>query len=1020
MALASPTPLGTGTVDLAGGTLQFTGTRGFYGAYYNVANDGNVPNFSGLTPVGTRFDATIDFPDDGNGFEPGISGLDASNSGAVWTGLLNIATGGFYNFQIISDDGSLVYVDGVQVVNDNGSHPMQTASGGLDLASGYHLVTVQYAQGGGGAGVVAQYAGADTRGAMIDLGSLSGTVTAGGATNLPNALSVTANSSIQLSDCGGTVSLASLAIGGQTLHVVGSGTLAVSGAVALAGGGSGTFDVSNNATLALDGVVSGDGDLTKTGAGNMVLAAANTYSGTTNVTSGSLQALAAVGAGGVNSLPGNVSLTSATLRLSPSFGPGTPGFFASYYNVTNDGNVPDFTGLTPVATRVDATIDFPNDNNGFEPGVSGLNATDSGAVWAGLLNIATGGFYNFQTTSDDGSLLYVDGTQVVNDDGPHAMQSAIGSIELAPGRHLVTIEYAQAGGGAGIIAQYSGADTGNAMIDLGGLAGTVSNPGGNPAAATMSLANDLSISGSSSIDLDLNAAFSGTLSAADGSQLTLATEPTADYGVEQAMYTQAGAVTLAGSLVVNTATGDASISAPVGETLPGVGSLLKDGAGTLTLSAASTYGGGTALDAGIVDFAALDNLGGGAITFDGGTLRYAAGNTADISGRGVTFDARGATIDVGANNVTFTQPIGNGGSGGLTMVGSGTLTLSGANTYAGDTMVTAGTLQLDASGGPALAGNLVVTGGIAQMLQSGQLAPHANLVVSGGTFDLGPNAVTVGGVQLVGGSIVGTGVLTSSTVFQLQAGTVSAALDGPVGLAKTGSGTLVLIGDDTCAGDFTISAGTLQLGDGTASSGSIGGNIINNGTLVFANPTDQTYSGAISGSGSVIMAGAGTLTLDGQSTYAGQTVIAGGTVVLGSDNALPPSTVVQIGDPALGCGAGPCGSQSSAGRALHGRGGRRDQPALGRGHQQQPCSRYVDDRQLGRLRFFGDVHWGPVAGQVRRGEVDGRRQQHQLGRRVGLRRDPGDRRQLHRQRAYGCGFRQPPPFRRRRPEVLDR
>ena len=215
MTLAGVTPLGTGTVDLDGGTLQFSGTAGFSGAYYNVANNGYVPDFTGLTPVATRVDATIDFPNDGNGFEPGISGLDATDSGAVWTGVLNVTVGGSYTFQTTSDDGSLLCVDGTEVVNDDGPHGMQTASGTIDLTAGNHLVTVQYVQAGGGAGIIAQYSGADTGNAMIDLGSGNGSVSAGGPLDLPNAVCVTADSSIQLPGCGGTVSLASLAIGSQ-------------------------------------------------------------------------------------------------------------------------------------------------------------------------------------------------------------------------------------------------------------------------------------------------------------------------------------------------------------------------------------------------------------------------------------------------------------------------------------------------------------------------------------------------------------------------------------------------------------------------------------------------------------------------------------------------------------------------------------------------------------------------------------------------------------------------------------
>ena len=641
---------------------------------------------------------------------------------------------------------------------------MQTASGGLDLASGYHLVTVQYAQAGGGAGIIVQYSGPDTQGAMVDLGSLPGSVTAGGATSLPNALSVTADSSIQLSGCGGTVSLASLAIGSQTLHLLdptgSAATFAISGAVALAGPGSATFDVDGDATLSLEGVVSGDAGLTKTGAGNMVLAATNTYSGTTNVDGGSLQALASVGAGGVNSLPGDVSLTSATLRLSPSFGPGTPGFFASYYNVANDGHVPDFTGLAPVATRDDATIDFPDDANGFEPGISGLNTTDSGAVWAGLLNIATGGFYNFQTTSDDGSLLYVDGTQVVNDDGSHAMQSTIGSIELAPGSHLVTIEYAQGGGGAGVVVQYSGADTGNAMIDLGSLAGTVTNPGGDPAAATMNLANDLSLCGINNIDLDLNAAFSGTLSAASGSQLTLTTDPAAHYGLQQAMYTQTGTVTLAGSLTVATATADASVSAPIGETLPGVGSLVKTGTGTLTLSAVNAFTGDTQVLA--------------------GTLQLGDGTSQNGSVGGNIIDNSALVF---ANPVSQTYAGTISGSGSLTKIGRGTLTLSAANSFSGDTQINAGTLALADPG--ALAGSTLDYDNLGGTLSFGGLTAATLGGLEGGQ-DLALTSDSDQGVTLTAGGD------NASTTY-------SGVLSGSGSLIKTGSGTLTLGAPGTSA-----------------------------------------------------------------------------------------------------------------------------------------------------------------------------------------------------------------------------
>ncbi len=221
-----------GPVTLSGGGLQFTATAGFSAAYYNVVNNGYVADFSGLTPVATRVDATIDFPDDASGFEPGVAGLNTTNCGAVWTGQLNVTSGGTYTFQNSSDDGSLLFVDGQQVVDDDGPHGMQTVAGTIYLAPGAHQVTVEYAQSGGGAGIIAQYSGPDTQGAMVDIGANlpspsgggaggeGGAVTSGGTLNLANPLTVTADSSLQLPAAGGTATIASLAIGGQTLDIL--------------------------------------------------------------------------------------------------------------------------------------------------------------------------------------------------------------------------------------------------------------------------------------------------------------------------------------------------------------------------------------------------------------------------------------------------------------------------------------------------------------------------------------------------------------------------------------------------------------------------------------------------------------------------------------------------------------------------------------------------------------------------------------------------------------------------------
>ena len=84
---------------------------------------------------------------------------------------------------------------------------------------------------------------------------------------------------------------------------------------------------------------------------------------------------------------------------------------------------------------------------------------------------------------------------------------------------------------------------------------------------------------------------------------------------------------------------------------------------------------------------------------------------------------------------------------------------------------------------------------------------------------------------------------------------------------------MILSGNNTYAGGTTIGQGTLQLGDGGADNGSVSGNITDNAALVFANPNPQTYSGAISSSGSLTKTGNGILTLSGANSFSGNTTM---------------------------------------------------------------------------------------------------------------------------------------------------
>ena len=101
-----------------------------------------------------------------------------------------------------------------------------------------------------------------------------------------------------------------------------------------------------------------------------------------------------------------------------------------------------------------------------------------------------------------------------------------------------------------------------------------------------------------------------------------------------------------------------------------------------------------------------------------------------------------------------------------------------------------------------------------------------------------------------------------------------------------GTGTSILTAANTYSGGTTISAGTLQLGN-AGITGSIVGNVVDNGVLQF-NRTDTALNlaGNITGTGSVIQAGTGTVTLSGNNTYSGVTTVSAGTLLAGSATAL--------------------------------------------------------------------------------------------------------------------------------------
>ncbi len=161
-----------------------------------------------------------------------------------------------------------------------------------------------------------------------------------------------------------------------------------------------------------------------------------------------------------------------------------------------------------------------------------------------------------------------------------------------------------------------------------------------------------------------------------------------------------------------------------------------------------------------------------------------------------------------------------------------------------------------------------------------------------GTITVAAGGVTVNNVTLnasgsgspyvysIGGADIGLAGATSTWSIGGATGsqlTVGSVISGSGSLEKIGTRALILTADNTYAGTTTISAGSLQLGNG-GTSGSVSGNIVANNQLIFNRSDSYTYGGVISGTSSLTQAGSGTLVLSGANTYAGNTNINAGTL----------------------------------------------------------------------------------------------------------------------------------------------
>jgi outer membrane autotransporter protein len=732
--------------------------------------------------------------------------------------------------------------------------------------------------------------GADTASTIVNGGTLE--------------LGGTSQTQAALAQSGGTVQNGTIAVGTYTLT---GGTLA---ADAIVDAGS-AIDVHAGT---VEGTLTGTAGLTKPGAGTITLAGANSYTGGTVVDDG---ALVLAGAGTLGSTAGDTIVNGGELdlggtsqtqaALTQNGGTLQNGTIAvGTYTLTGgtlaaDAIVDAGSGITVQAGSVDGTL----------AGAAGLSKSGAGTVTLAGANSYTGG-----TVVDDGALVLT---------GSGTLGSTVGETTVNGGAlDLGSTSQTQAalmqnGGtvqnGSIAVGTYTltgGALAADAIVDAGsGIAvqaglvdGTLAGAAGliKSGAGTVTLAGAASYTGGTIIDDGaLVLAGAGRLGSTvgettvnggaldlGGTSQTQATL-TQNGGTVQNGTITVGTYTLAGGALATDATVDAGsgIAVQAGSvdgTLAGAAGLTKSGADTVTLAGTNSYTGGTIVDGEALVLAEVGTLGAtaGETTVNGGALDLGstsqtqaaltqnggivqngtiAAGTYTLTGGTLAADASvvaGNAIAVQAGSVDGTLA----GAAGLTKSGTAVVTLAGANSYSGGTVVDGGTLALTGAGTlGSTTGETTINAGRLDLGDTSQV--QATLLQNGGTVQNG--TIAIGTYTLTDGVLAANSRIDANGAIDIEAGTVNGILTGTAGLTKTSSNGVVLAGANTFTGGVTVDGGTLALkGAGTLGSAT-GTTTINRGTLDLGG-TSQTQASLTQGGATVQN---GTLALDSYTILSG-------------------------------------------------------------------------------------------------------------------------------------------------------
>ena len=772
------------------------------------------------------------------------------------------------------------------------------ANGGVAQLSsgGDETIDSVFVGAGGGSGELSITNGTLTnRNTYIAWGEHSGAVTVSG----PDAslvsereIAVGAQGAAELSVLnGGSVSAGSVTIGGY-ISSNGNGKVIVDGVgsslVSLSGLTVGELEASGELTIANGGAISVDNDNDS----------GNGYFGTLYIArSAASNATVNIGAKAVD-----VATAAGTLNASRvEFGDGT-GKLVFNHSDTNYEFAADIVdksggagGQGAVEVYSGTTIFTGNSSHAGGTAINGGtlqigNGGASGSIGGDITNHSALVFNRSNTLSHAGS---ISGTGSVTQAGSGTLilrgnNSYSGGTFINGGTLLVNTNNAT---GSGAITVNSG----TLQIGNGGTHGSIGGDITNHSALVFNRSNMVSHAGNISGTGSVTQAGSGTLILAGNNSYN------------------GGTVINGGTLVVNssTATGSGAVTVNNGGTLGGSGSI----GGAVTVNDGGTLAAGNS--PGTLTLANLTLNNASVLDFE---LDSPAGTA------GVDSDLIAVTGDLTLDGILNVSDLGGwdfgtnpGDSGSYTLftyggsltdndLAFGTGLLAGYN-YAIDTATT-GEVRLTADytglqfwDGSGTADDGVVAGGSgtwdAASSNWSEQDGSRNLTWGGLTAVFAGTAgtVEVDGTHTVEGlQFASDGYVLADSdgngALQLASGDVEARLDdgvsaviglgltGSGGLTKTGAGTLVLTADQTYTGGTIINGGFLQLGDG-GTSGSVIGDIVNNGGLLINRSDDFALNGVISGSGGVWQGGTGTLMLTADQTYTGGTLVSQGTLQIG-------------------------------------------------------------------------------------------------------------------------------------------